>query len=383
MLDFYWRKLYLLTHRIGGTVPLLLSIHSMKNNIPLIAVDAMGGDFAPEEIVKGIAAATHDHNARFILIGDSAQIKKILNNESHKSSAIKINHTGEYIGMDESPKNALEEKPNASIARAAALAAGDEVDAMLSAGNTGTLIMAAVMHIPMIEGVERSALAAVIPTRDFKTGTDGLTLLLDVGATIQCEVKHLIHFAFMGHVYARDILGITSPRIGLLNVGAEKIKGSFTLKRTHELLSTISLINFIGNREGNDILNNSADVVVCEGMTGNILIKFMEGAAESLKELGKHGAQMNLAYKLALGVLSPGLKKVKKRFDYAEYGGAPLLGFRHLCIKAHGKSKAKSVNNAVGVAIRAAKDNLCEKIQKSVSEFNALMPFEENFGPDL
>ena len=255
----------------------------MKNNIPFIAVDAMGGDFAPDEIVKGIAAATHDHNARFILVGDNTQITNILNNESHKSSAIEIDHTSEYVGMDESPKSALEEKPNASIARAAALAADDEVDAILSAGNTGALIMAAAIHIPMIEGVERSALAAVIPTRDFKTGTDGLTLLLDVGATTQCEVKHLIHFAFMGYVYARDILGITNPRVGLLNVGAEKVKGNFTLKRTHELLSTISQINFIGNKEGNDILSNSADVIVCEGMTGNILIKFMEGAAESFK----------------------------------------------------------------------------------------------------
>ncbi len=352
----------------------------MKKSIPTIAVDAMGGDYAPDEIVKGIAAATHEHDARFVLVGDSAIIKNVLDGASYRNSAIEIEHTDEIIGMDEHPLRALVAKPNASVARAALLAKEDDIDAMLSAGNTGAFVMAAAKHIPMIEGIERSALAAVIPTKNFKTDTDGISLILDVGATIGCDVKHLVHFAFMGTIYAREILRIPDPRVGLLNNGTEETKGGPALKRVHKLLKEVSGLHFTGNVEGSDIVKNVADVIVCEGMVGNIIIKLMEGIAGSLFELGKSAAKKNVTYFLALSMLRSGLKKLKKKIDYAEYGGAPLLGFRHLCIKAHGKSKAKAVRNAAGVAIRSAQDSLCEKIRESVMEINTHVPLDSEPG---
>jgi glycerol-3-phosphate acyltransferase PlsX len=352
----------------------------MKKSIPTIAVDAMGGDYAPGEIVKGIAAATHEHDARFVLVGDSRIIKNVLDGVSYRNGSIEIEHTDEFIGMDELLPRALSEKPNASIARAARLVKEDTIDAMLSAGNTGGLVMAAAKHIPMIEGVERSALAAVIPTRDFKTDTDGISLILDVGATVGCNVKHLVHFAIMGTIYAREILNISDPRVGLLNNGTEETKGGPELRKVYKLLKEVSGLRFAGNIEGSDIVQNAADVIVCEGMAGNIIIKLMEGIADSLFELGKFAAKKNMAYFFALGILRSGLKKLKKKIDYAEYGGAPLLGFQHLCIKAHGKSKAKAVKNAAVVAVRSAQDSLCEKIRESVLEFNTRLPLDSEPG---
>lgn len=343
--------------------------------MPTVAIDSMGGDHAPDEIIKGVAEASREYDARYILVGDKTKIEQALNRYKPGSGSIEIIHTGESIGMDEHPHSALENKPGASIALAAELVAREKADALLSAGSTGAVILAAAKHIPMIEGVERSALASIFPTRDVKKHSAGFSLILDIGATIHCESKHLVHFAFMGYIYSKYILGIENPRIGLLNVGAEETKGGQTLTHTYRLLKEIPEFNFAGNIEGNNLLSGVADVVVCEGILGNTVIKLMEGVTESLVELGELACRKNLAFKLALALLSPGIKKLKKKMDYTEYGGAPLLGFRRLCIKAHGKSKAKAIRNAIKVAIKSSHDDICEKIHTSVREFNQRLPF--------
>ena len=345
--------------------------------MPTVAIDAMGGDHAPDEIIKGVAEASREYDARYLLVGDKTKIENALNRYTPKSGSIEIVHTDESIGMDERPRSALEAKSRASIAIAAELTAQEKADALISAGNTGAVILAAAKHIPMIEGVERSALAAVVPTFDIKKHSVSFSLILDIGATIHCESKHLVHFAFMGYIYTKYILNVENPRVGLLNVGTEETKGGQTLTRTYKLLKEIPELNFVGNIEGNNLLSGAADVIVCEGILGNTLIKLIEGVAESLTGLGKFAGRKNPVFMFALALLSPGIKKLKKKMDYSEYGGVPLLGFRRLCIKAHGKSNAKTVKNAIKVAVKSSHDDICGKIHTSIREFNQRLPFAD------
>lgn len=342
-----------------------------------IAIDAMGGDHSPGEIIKGVAQASQEFDADYILIGDKERIEKCLEKYPPRSGTFEILHTAEYIGMDESPRDSLESKPEASIMVAARLLKESKADAMLSAGNTGAVILAAANNIPMIEGVERSALAAVIPAMVIDESKPKCKVLLDIGATIHCDVKHLVHFAIMGNIYSKEILGIEAPRIGLLNIGEEDTKGGYTLTQTHKVLKNFNGLDFIGNIEGNGIVSGDANVVVCEGNIGNIMIKLLEGVAKSLSELGKYAYKKNIVYKMSLAMMSPGLKKLKKKFDYAEYGGAPLMGFQKLCVKAHGKSNAKAIKNAIRVAIKSSQNKMCDKISQSVAEINQKIPFSE------
>ena len=342
-----------------------------------IAIDAMGGDNAPDEIVKGVAQASHEFDAEYILIGDRIRLEHCVQKYPPRSGTFEIRHTAEFVGMDESPRDALESKPEASISVAAKLLKEDKADAMLSAGNTGAVILAVANNIPMIEGVERSALAVVLPNLVIDKSKPAFTLLLDVGATIHCDVKHLVHFAIMGNIYSKEILGLTTPRLGLLNIGAEDTKGGYTLTQTHKVLKDINELDFIGNIEGNGIIAGEANVVVCDGILGNVLIKLLEGVAEALGELGRYAYNKNIVYKMSLAMLSPGIKKLKKTFDYAEYGGASLMGFRKLCVKAHGKSNAKAIKNAIRVAVMSAQSNMCDKISQSVAEINRKIPFSE------
>lgn len=350
---------------------------SPKSKMTTIAIDAMGGDNAPGEIVKGVAQASHDFDARYILVGDRNALEREIEIHQPRTGTVEIHDTDEFIAMDESPRSGLESKPKASIVLASKLVNEDKADALLSAGNTGSVILAASKHIPMLDGVERSALAAILPTAAFETTNTKFTLLLDVGATIHCDVKHLVHFAFMGSVYAKDILGVENPKVGLLNVGEEETKGGFTLTKTYKILKEIPELNFTGNIEGNELVSGKAHVVVCDGFSGNTLLKMMEGFAESFVKLGEYAYSKNFAYKIALAILSSGLKKLKKKFDYAEYGGAPLMGFRKLCIKAHGKSNAKAIKNAIRVAIKSSKNNMCDRIAGSVAEINKNVDFSE------
>jgi glycerol-3-phosphate acyltransferase PlsX len=336
-----------------------------------IALDAMGGDHAPGEIVRGaIRAADELSDLEITLIGDETQIKNELSIAAAKHP-FEIIHTDEWIDMDEDPKVAIKSKENASISIGARLVNDNLVDGLVSAGNTGATILAAANHIPVIEGIERTALATIYPTAKFEKNKSGFGLMLDVGATLRCTAKQLVHFAFMGNYYLSEVLGIKRPRIGLLNIGEEETKGGDVLRHTYQMLKQIDELNFIGNIEGKDIPKGMADVVVTEGFMGNVVLKMLEGVADVVKETGKYAFKKKLTWKLALALLAPGIKKLKRRTDYSEYGGAPILGFKKLAIKAHGRSNAKAVANAIRVAAESSKRNICGKIEESIGRFNA------------
>lgn len=335
-----------------------------------IALDAMGGDHAPGEIVRGAVLAAEKYpDLEIILIGEQG----IIENELRKTGTnlpFEIIHTDEWIMMDEDPKYAVNAKTKASINIAAKLVNDNLSDAIVSAGNTGATILAAAKHIPIIEGIERTALATVYPTAKFEKYKSGFALMLDVGATLKCTAKQLVHFAFMGSFYLSEVFLIATPRIGLLNIGEEKTKGGEVLKETYELLSNAKELNFIGNIEGKDIPKGIADVVVTEGFMGNVVLKMLEGVADIVKETGKYAFKQKLSWKIGLALLSPGIKKLRRRTDYSEYGGAPILGFKKLAIKAHGRSNAKAIANAIRVAAESSKQNICVKIEDSIGRFN-------------
>jgi glycerol-3-phosphate acyltransferase PlsX len=335
-----------------------------------IALDAMGGDHAPGEIIRGAVRATEQYpNLEITLLGDQAEIENELKKcQSH--FPFEIIHTDQWVTMDEDPREAINSKPRASINLGAELVNQNLVDGLVSAGNTGATILAAAKHIPVIEGIERTALATVYPTAKFEKNKSGFALMLDVGATLKCTPKQLVHFAFMGSFYLSEVMTINQPKIGLLNIGEEKTKGGDILKHTYELLSKAEELNFIGNIEGKDIPKGIADVVVTEGFLGNVVLKMLEGIAEVVKETGKYAFNKKLSWKIAMTILSPGIRKLRKRTDYSEYGGAPILGFQKLAIKAHGRSNAKAIANAIRVAAESSQQDICKKIEDSIGRFN-------------
>jgi len=335
-----------------------------------IALDAMGGDHAPGEVILGaVRAAEENEDIEIVLVGE----EKIITDELHKAGStipFEIVHTDEWVGMDEDPKETVKAKENASINIVAKMVNENHVDALVSAGNTGATILAAAQHIPVIEGIERTALATIYPTAKFEKSKSGFALMLDVGATLKCTAKQLVHFAFMGNFYLSEVLKINQPRIGLLNIGEEETKGGSELKKTFQLLKRADELNFIGNIEGKDIPKGIADIVVTEGFIGNVVLKMLEGVADVVKQTGKYAFKKKLSWKLAMALLAPGIKKLKRRTDYTEYGGAPILGFKRLAIKAHGRSNAKAMANAIKVAANSSKQNICTKIEDSIGKFN-------------
>jgi glycerol-3-phosphate acyltransferase PlsX len=343
-----------------------------------IAVDAMGGDHAPGEIVRGaIRAAELSNDIEIVLVGDQKQIESELI-KTGTSIPFEIIHTDEWVGMGDDPKEAIRAKEKSSINIASQLLRDNQVSAMVSAGNTGATILSAAKYIPVIEGIERTALATIYPTAKFEKTRRGFGLMLDVGATLHCTAKQLVHFAFMGNFYLSEALGIERPRIGLLNIGEEESKGGDVLKKTYQLLKNADELNFIGNIEGKDIPQGVADVVVTEGFIGNVVLKMLEGVAEVVKETGKYAFKKKLSWKLGLMLLAPGIRKLRRRTDYTEYGGAPILGFKKLAIKAHGRSNAKAIANAIRVAADSSRRNICEKIEASVATFNLKHALELN-----
>ncbi len=335
-----------------------------------IAIDAMGGDNAPAEIIKGaVMALKDDETIEIIFVGDEEAIRKELKDNGF-TKEVTIVHTDQTIEMDESPKKALLAKPQASIAVATRLLHKGEADALVSAGSTGATILAAAQNLDMVEGIERSGLAAIYPTARFEKSRSGISLILDVGATLHCSSKQLIHFAFMGSYYVSHILGIENPRVALLNIGEEETKGGEILTTTYRYLKEIENINFIGNVEGKDIPYGVADVVVTDGFVGNIALKMMEGVGSLLKQTGKYAFKKKLTWKLGIVFLASGLKRLKQKTDYSEYGGAPILGFEKLVIKAHGRSNAKAISNAIKVAKRSIEEDVCSHISDSIIAFN-------------
>jgi glycerol-3-phosphate acyltransferase PlsX len=343
-----------------------LSLHETR-----IAVDAMGGDHAPQAVVRGAAQALREQEGfRCILVGDQSRIRPLLARTDHPQSRVEIVHTDEHIAMDEPPKEAVLRKSRASVLVAALLLGRDGADALVSAGNTGALVLGAARHVPMISGTSRSGLAALIPTRRQQSEDHGFVLLIDVGATLHVSSQQLSHFATMGAAYLRAALGVPSPRVGLLNIGEEATKGDATLREAYRILSKTQDIRFAGNVEGTDIPAGSVDVVVCDGFTGNVVLKMYEGVAAVAIDLAKDAGRANLLWGLGLRLLRPALRRLARKTDFTEYGGAPILGFTKLVIKSHGRSNARALRSAILVAQEALRNDLTGRITTDISRIN-------------
>ncbi|MCF7886484.1 MAG: phosphate acyltransferase PlsX, partial [Candidatus Marinimicrobia bacterium] len=290
----------------------------MNKPLPKIAVDAMGGDNAPLEIVKGAAEISKNTDIRIVLVGDSEQIEKILKDEKYNKDQIEIVHTDEVITHHDSPKEALRRKRDSSLVLAAELCGQGDVHGMVSAGNTGAYVLSALKHIPRIEGVKKAAIASIYPTWNEENRKKTHSLLLDVGANIYYNVEEMVQIALMGMVYAADLEEIENPKVALLNIGEEPHKGGEPYRSVYKILDQMETVNFIGNMEGNDLLKGVADVVVAEGFVGNIVMKTIEGAASRILELGEYAHKEKLIWKLGLLALSGGIKQLKEFTDYSE-----------------------------------------------------------------
>ncbi|MCX5750797.1 MAG: phosphate acyltransferase PlsX [Candidatus Saganbacteria bacterium] len=315
-----------------------------------IAVDAMGGDHSPAETVKGAVAAAKEFSFQIILVGQEAVIKKELSKYPAFSN-ISIKNASETIGMDEAPASAVKQKKDSSLNVGIALVKNKEADGFVSAGNTGALMAAALFGLGRIKGIERPAIATVFPI------ADGRILLLDMGANVDCKPQHLQQFGRMGSLYAEKVLHIKNPRVGLLNIGEEKEKGNELTQAAWPLLKG-SPINFIGNVESKEILSGTVDVVVCDGFVGNLILKFSESLAKHIINMLKKEVKKNLIAQLGALMLLPSLRNLRKMVDYDEQGGAPFLGVNGVCIKAHGRSKAKAIKNAIRVTGEAISENM-------------------------
>ena len=334
--------------------------------MPTIAIDAMGGDFAPEAVVQGIAQVSLDTDIDCVLVGDEHRVQKILEGQRYNPERIAIKHASEVIEMAEEPKEAIKRKRDASLVVAARLVETGGAAAMVSAGNTGAAVLACARHFPVVPGVKKTALASVYPRQVEYQGQDHLALLLDVGATIRCDAIELVQFALMGAAYARRISKVPAPRVGLLNMGREETKGGEILVDAHRRMKAIEELNFVGNVEGHDLATGRADVVVCEGLLGNVVLKLLEGVSEVAADLATGAARQNWRWKLGLAMLSSGVGKLRELTDYVSYGGAPILGFEHLFIKAHGRSTPKAIGNAVKVAAKAMRDGVTDEIKTAI-----------------
>ncbi len=338
-----------------------------KNNIIKIAIDAMGGDNAPHVAVKAAALASLNMDVLLYLIGDEEKINNILNTEKYNPHQIKIIHTFEYIGDDEYPRNIIRQKKNASINIATEMCGKDEVQAVISAGNTGAYMLSAIKNIPRIPAINKVAIVSSFPTKKLLTGNKKhYSLILDIGANNHCNAEDLLQFAIMGKNYFNVLTGKKNPSIYLLNIGDEAHKGGNVLVNAYQKLSENTNINFKGNIEGNKIFNGEADVIVCDGFAGNVVLKTTEGMVETMLDLGRFAANKNVLWKIGLFLLSGGIQKIKHLIDYSEYGGAPILGFQKIVVKAHGRSNIKAFYNAIHIAIESYKNNLSEKITEEL-----------------
>ncbi len=321
-----------------------------------IAIDAMGGDNAPEQVVKGAELAAGEFpGLEILLVGKETDISSYL---SKDNPAISILHTDEVIEGEDEPVRAVRRKKNASMVLAAREVAEGRADACISAGNTGALMTAGLFVVGRIKGIDRPALAPTLPTVDGKG-----FLLLDAGANVDAKPEHLLQFAIMGSIYTEKVRGIANPTVGLMNIGTEEKKGNELSRQTFELLKKAD-VNFIGNIESRDLLTGAADVVVCDGFTGNIALKTIEGTAMAIFSMLKEELTASLKSKAAAAMLRPQFKKLKGKLDYSEYGGAGLFGLKAPVIKAHGSSDATAILNA----IRQAKNMADEKVAGHIEE---------------
>ncbi len=324
-----------------------------------IAIDAMGGDHAPEEIIKGVLEANIllDKDDELILIGIQECIESQLSVMGANADVVSIVDAPEIIGMDEPPVEALRAKRKSSIAIMAKMASKKQVDAVISAGNTGACVAGCQLRMRNLQGVNRPGIAVVLPT------FGGPVTMCDVGANVACKPINLYQYAVMASLYSQNVLGIENPRVGIMSIGAEESKGNMLVKNTHELIKADEHLNYIGNLEGRDIFDGTCDVVVCEGFVGNVTLKITEGLVSMMFKAIKHEL-MQASLELAME-FKPIMTQIYKNYDYHEYGGAPLLGVDGTAFICHGASKARTIKNA----IMAAKKYHTEKINDHIVEF--------------
>jgi glycerol-3-phosphate acyltransferase PlsX len=337
-----------------------------------IVVDAMGGDHAPGEIVQGAAEASLAlPAAEIILVGDAGELGRLLPQMRHDGARVRVHHAAAFIEMDEKPAEALAAKSEASIAVAAELVARGDGDALVSAGNTGASVLACARRWSLLPNVRRAALAAVYPT-ELRRGEkdDPFSLILDVGATIDATAEDLVGFAVMGSAYAKLVSQNRRPRVALLSNGTEAGKGPPAVVAANAALIETTELNFIGNIEGLDIPRGVADVVVTSGFVGNVVLKMLEGVSDTVVRLARYAHKERLAWRLGLIALSSAIDQLKAITDWQQYGGAPLLGFTHPFIKAHGRSNARAITNAIKVAHKALAGNLCANIARTMAELD-------------
>lgn len=327
-----------------------------------VVLDAAGGDLAPAETVKGAVEAGRLHGIASILVGREDAIRAELAKHDTQGLDLEVVDAPEVVGMEEHPVSAVRAKRDSSIVVGMQLVREGRAQAIVSAGNSGATLAAALFVAGRIPGIERPAIAGVFPT------LQGPALVIDIGANVEVRPKHLYQFAHMGSAYMEKVLGISRPRVGLLSNGEEDTKGTPTIQEAHQMLRA-SRLNFVGNVEGRDIpVGDKADVVVCDGFAGNLVIKLSEGLAESIFAVLRSELTNGMVNKLAAAALRPAFRRVRRRLDFEEYGGAPLLGVQGVVIISHGRSTAKAIRNAMRVAAQAVEQRLVETIAEGLAE---------------
>jgi phosphate acyltransferase len=326
-----------------------------------IAVDAMGSDNSPQSEVEGAIQAARAYNVAVTLVGKEPILAPLVKAAGGTGLPIDIQNASQIVLMDEQPSVALRKKKDSSVRVAAELVRSGAASGLVSAGNTGAVMAISKIVVGVVPGVDRPALAAILPT------LTGRALMLDVGANVECKPHHLVQFAVMGHLFSRKIMGVASPRVGLMSVGEEESKGNDLTKEVHRILKQIKL-NFIGNIEGRDIYSGKSDVIVTDGFTGNVALKTSEGLIEAMLKLLREELSTTLQAKLGALLSQRSFKHLKKRLDYAEYGGAPLLGLRGVCIICHGRSNATAIKNAIRVAKEFAENQVNAKLETELSQ---------------
>jgi glycerol-3-phosphate acyltransferase PlsX len=326
-----------------------------------IAVDAMGGDHAPRPEVEGAIAAARELSVRILLVGIAPELKRELAKHSHRGLPIEIVPANEVITMRDSPSQAFRKKKDSSAHVATKLVRGGQADGLISAGNTGAVMAVARFGLGTLPSVDRAALAAPFPT-----ARGGTSVLLDVGANVDSKPAHLVQFAVMGEIYYRAIFGTRRPKVALLSIGEEEMKGNELTREVHSRLKQ-STLNFVGNVEGREIFGGAVDVIVCDGFIGNVALKISEGVAQHIVTLLKDALQSTLSSQVGYVLSRKAYKSFRKKIDYSEYGGAPLLGVRGVTVIGHGSSNAHAIKNAIRVATELVRGGVNEKIEQELS----------------
>lgn len=326
-----------------------------------VAVDAMGGDNAPAEIVKGaVEALKASTDLKVILVGQEEAVQQELSKYQYDASRMEVVNATEIIEMAEPPVQAIRTKKDSSIVVAMKLVKNGEADAFVGAGSTGAVLVGGQLIVGRIKGVERPPLAPLLPTEK------GASLLIDCGANVDARPSHLVQFAKMGSIYMENVMGVKNPRVAIVNIGAEEEKGNALVKETFPLLKACQDINFIGSIEARDIPSGYADVIVCEAFAGNIILKLYEGVGATLISMVKKGMMATLRSKIGALLVKPALKTTLKKFDTSQYGGAPLLGLKGLVVKTHGSSKAVEIKNSILQCVTFVEQGMNDKIKAGI-----------------